>query len=227
MSEKSDRPGIALQCLGGLPADEGLLRRWELFLTLAPSARERVWEVLRPILARSPDTEIRDHALRVAEACDAAPDQLALALQACQLLVTRASEADLDANSFGRDLGLLSADHEHGAHARDVLLRGYDEARRDLRQRLAHEAVLSHGRLATAVEWRVDRVLLSGRCTGLDVTLPLLTISYREGTREERVTFQLSSEVVVQLQAFCNTLISAEAGIGDTSAASRPGDDDN
>lgn len=211
--------GASLLCLDGAPADEGLLKRWDLFLSLPHAARDNVWDVLRPILARYPDEDIRSQAVRLAKAHEVATEHLGMALQACQLLVSRASERNLDAAAFGGDLLALSGDHPQGEHARDILLQSYAVARQEVRQHLAHETVLSHGKLATGIDWRVDRVVSSSQCRILDLSLPLLTINYQEGSRKERITLQLSNEVVVQLQSFCNTLLAAEADGAPSSAA--------
>jgi len=50
----------------------------------------------------------------------------------------------------------------------------------------------------------VDNVTASDRGAKLNTTVVLLTLRYRDGNREERITFQLTPDAVRELKLFCD-----------------------
>ena len=71
-----------------------------------------------------------------------------------------------------------------------------------LRNRLTEITLADHGKLLTGLDWRVDNVTASDRGTQLNATVVYLTLHYREGDNQDRVSLQLTPEYIKHLKAF-------------------------
>jgi hypothetical protein len=198
----TDKP---LQALGGRPAPAEIERDIELFLALPTPAKTHFWQLLGPSLVDPlPDTLEADldafcqaHGVRGAE--------LARAVRACRFLVWQASCRDLPRERFAEDLASLSPSPELGS----VLLAGYEAGKAQVRNELLRGALLDHGNVLDAVDWRVDRVTTSSRGGALEATVGVLTLRYRAGGKDERLTVQLVPEALRELHQACERLAEA------------------
>jgi hypothetical protein len=198
----SDAP---LHSLGGQPAPEEVERDLALVLELSPSARARFWEALGPCLVEPlPDTvEARLDAF--CQAHQAPPGLLARAIKACRFLVWQAGSRGLPRDAFAADLAILHPSKELS----DVLLAGYDAARAQVRRELLRGALLDHGNVLDGVDWRVDHVATSSRGGVLREPVGVVTLRYRAGGKEERLTVQLVPEALRELHQACESVAAA------------------
>jgi hypothetical protein len=57
------------------------------------------------------------------------------------------------------------------------------------------------------VSWRVEHVTASNRGQSLNLPVVTLTVAYREGERQDRITLQLLPDALQELQAMCQRLL--------------------
>jgi len=196
---------VPLHSLGGQPAPEEIASDLALLLDLPPSARARLWEVLGPCLVEPlPDSA----EARIDAFCRAhlAPgESLARVVKACRFLVRQASSLGLPRERFAEDLASLHPSQELA----DVVLAGYDAARAQVRRDLLHGALRDHGNVLEGVDWRVDQVATSSRGGVLREPVGVVTLRYRAGGKEERLTLQLVPEALRELQQTCESVVTA------------------
>jgi hypothetical protein len=197
-----DRP---IHALGGQPAPAEVERDLGLVLALPPSARARFWEVLGPCLREPLPDSIEARLDAFCRAHEAPADLLARALKACRFLVWQASSRGLPREAFAADLATLSPSEELAA----VLLAGYDAAGAQVRRELLRGALLDHGNVLDGVDWRVDHVATSSRGGLLREPVGVITLRYRAGAREERLTVQLVPDALRELHQACESLAAA------------------
>jgi hypothetical protein len=197
--------GKPLHALGGQAAPPEVARDLALVLELSPSARAHLWEALGPTLVGTlPDTmEARLDAFCLAHGARA--EVLAPALKACRFLVWQATSRGLGRDLFAADLAGLHPSQELA----DILLAGYDAARAQVRRELLRGALLDHGNVLDGVDWRVDHVTTSSRGGVLREPVGVITLRYRAGEKEERLTLQLVPETLHELHQACEQLAAA------------------
>jgi hypothetical protein len=121
------------------------------------------------------------------------------ALGACDFLLGNATALNLEPDAFQQDVTALSAAK---AHLVDEFVTRYRSAKPLLRNRLVEVALADHGKILTGLDWRVDNVTASDRGAQLNTTVVYLTMRYRDGDKQDRVTFQLTSEALKLLRSF-------------------------
>lgn len=198
----SDTP---LHCLGGQPAPAEIERDLALLLDLPQSARVRLWEVLGPCLVESLPATVEARLDAFCGAHEVAAGALARALKACRFLVWQASSRDLGRDVFAADLASLHPAKE----IQDVLLAGYDAARAQVQRELLRGALLDHGNVLEGVDWRVDHVATSSRGGVLRAPVGVITLRYRAGGKEERLTVQLVPDALRELHQACESVVAA------------------
>ena len=199
--EASTRPEIKLRCFQDNPPPSVVLDGWQKLTQFPEEAKSDFWNALRPTLMRPnhPSNEkllktfCSKHSLAEADAVDT--------LRCCDLLFRRASALNLDRAAFQQDLTALSSGD---AGAGEFLLVQFDEAKGALRQQIVLDSLADHGKLIVGVDWRIDDVSVSDRGVALNTRVVLMTLRYREGNRQERITFQITPEAMNELRQFCN-----------------------
>jgi hypothetical protein len=83
---------------------------------------------------------------------------------------------------------------------------GYEAAKVLVRHEIARAALADHGKVVERVDWRVDQVVTSNRGEKLGVPVAVVTLSYREGERRDRITLQLPPQALRELAAMCQRL---------------------
>jgi hypothetical protein len=196
-----------LHTLGGRPAPPEIARDLALVLDLSPPARARLWEALGPCLVEPLPDAVEARLDAFCRAHDARAEILAPALKACRFLVWQACARDLPRARFAEDLANLHPSKEIA----DVLCAGYDAARAQVRRELLRGALLDHGNVLEGVDWRVDQVATSSRGGLLRAPVGVITLRYRAGGKEERLTVQIVPETLRELQEACASLAEAAA----------------
>lgn len=202
---KPSRPeGVSLKCLGGALAPPDMAPDLRRFAGLPQAAKRQLWHALGPSLAEPvpPDVE------RILDAFCARhgvpDDDLARVLKACRFLLRAAVRADLDAAAFGADVDALSGGSDE---IRVVLLAGYDAAKALIRREIVKNTVLDHGKLLVGADWRLDRVVSSAHGSNIGAGVAVLTLRYREGDRQERLTLHVLPDALRELRDACDRLL--------------------
>jgi hypothetical protein len=198
-----DTQAPPLRCCGGRSAPPEVVADLALIPALPLPARQKLYRVLGPCLTEpvpeSVDAEIdkfcRELSLDVAS--------VARAIRAARFFLRQAAMLDLSAAELAEDFARLGDRGE--IHA--TLAPGYDAARALLRGEIARGALSDHGKLVEHVAWRVEHVTASDRGQSLDLPVVVLTLVYREGDRQDRVTLQLLPDALLALQAMCQRLL--------------------
>jgi COMM domain len=192
-----------LRSLGDAPLPEAIVDDWRRLCALPQPARQAIWEILAPFLTSGPGADLERRIDSFCELRRVARDDVLHALNACQLLFHEAIARNLTREEFERDLDRLPAD---GGPLRSTLLGGYEQARDAVRGRILSDSILDHGSVLTGVDWRVDQVLASDRGVQLHAPIALLTLRYRRGRQEERVTLQVDAQRLEELRAACERI---------------------
>jgi hypothetical protein len=171
---------------------------------LPPAAKRQLWQALGPSLTEPVPPEVERLLDAFCARHGVSDVDLATALKACRFLLREASRADLDAAAFAADVDALSGGSEE---IRTILLAGYEAAKSVLRREILRNSILDHGRLLAGVDWRLDRVLASEHGSNIGASVAVLTLRYREGDRQERLTLHVLPETLRELRDACDKLL--------------------
>lgn len=198
-----------LRSLGGSAPPIEILRDAEHALSLPVGIRQRFWSILGPCLAEPLPGEIEGDLDRLCAQHSIAPDALARALKACRFLVRNAASNDLDSRAFAEDLALLTGGSPRLA---ELLVPGYEAARKRVRSDLARAALRDHGKVLEGVDWRIDVITASSQAPKLRAPVAVITLRYREGEEHERLTLHATPEVLESLRDLCDRMLPPKAG---------------
>jgi hypothetical protein len=201
MDQKSDTkpPEIKLNCCQGRPAPVPVVEGWRQFLRFPEQARKGFWGVLFPALLEPANPSNKQRIEAFSQEYSLEEENVLSAMRGCDFLTRQACALDMDTASFRQDLVALSEGDEQGA---EVIVSQYDRTKADLRKAIIQESLADHGKVLVGIDWRVDNVTASDRGAKLDTTVVLLTLRYRDGTRLERITLQLTPEAIRELKSF-------------------------
>ncbi len=131
-------------------------------------------------------------------------DALARAIRACRALVRGAALLDLPASALAEDVRALAGPDTPVA---DLLVRGYDAAKAQVREVAIHAALIGHGRVLEGIEWRLDQVVASSGGGRLRFPVVVMTLHSHHQGQPEVTTFQVTPERLRELQALCHALL--------------------
>jgi hypothetical protein len=199
----TEQPTPPLRCLGGLPPPPDVVADLGALASLPLPARRQIYQVLGLCLVEPVPEAVDVEIDRFCRALSLDAAVLSRVLKASRFLLRQAAVIDLAAADFAADLVTLG---DTGA-LHEALVPGYEAAKRVVRSEIARGALDDHGKVVERVAWRVDHVTASHRGQGLDVPVVVLTLGYREGQRQDRVTLQLLPDALLDLQAMCQRLL--------------------
>jgi hypothetical protein len=195
-------PPATLQCLGGQPAPAEIAADLAPLAQLPAPAKRGFYRLLGPCLGEAVPDAIEK---ALADFCAAFPidaGALARALRACRFLLREVASRDVSAAVFVEDLGKLGP----GAALAEILMPGFEAAKALVRSEITRAALADHGKVVERVDWRVDQVVTSNRGDKLQLPVAVVTLSYREGERRDRITLQLLPDALRELSALCQRL---------------------
>ena len=195
---------VRLYCLGGGEAPPGLGADLLLLLGLPPEALQKLWQGLAPSLAETVAPETGQLFDLFCSAYRVDGDRLALAIKACRFLIREAARLDVPAGALAEDLDRLCPDDPL---VKELLLVGYEPAREHIRREIIKLALVDHGKLLVALNWRVDAVQASERGMRLGMPVAMLTLHYREGAESGRITLQVLPDMLGELKGVCEKIL--------------------
>jgi hypothetical protein len=194
----------ALHALDGAAAPPELAADLAGFARLPDPARARLWEVLGPSLVEPPPDALGEVVDAFCASTGADGEALARVVRAARVLLRAAARVDLAKERFADDLAAIAPGPDGPAR---LLLAGWDKAREVLRRELAERAILAHGKVLTGVDWRVDTIGAVKGGPRLGQPVVMLTLTYREGDRTERVTLQALPDTLAELGALARAIV--------------------
>jgi hypothetical protein len=213
MTETLETPRLRAFGNGAPPSE--LAADLQLLAGFSDTGRAALWSVLGPCL-----TDPIPH--RMEQALDAFSTKhgidggvLARALRACRALTRAAALADLDATAFLEDARRLIGPNEA---IEELLLAGYEAAKKQIREVAVREALRHHGCTLESFDWRLDHVVESSHGGRLRFPVVLLTLHYRQRGREESITLQVTPDRLRELQAAFGSLLGPIAKAPDPAA---------
>jgi hypothetical protein len=204
-------PGAALtlSCFAGRPAPAWIAGDFEALAALPHGAQDRLWDVLGPCLDPAPPSDLDRLVDAFARKHEAVLTRLVSALRGARALVAEAAASGADEATFAADLGRLAGgDAATAERLRAVLLPGYAKAIAAIRTEIIRRTLLEHGNLLTRVDWRVDQILGSQHGRDLRATLGVVTLTFKRGAAEERVTLHCEPGLLRRLRAACDEMLS-------------------
>lgn len=192
-------PQQALHSFGGQSPPKYLIEGWERLLGFPSEAQPGFFDLVVAAVFQPADPANRERFDSFRQRHQLPEPDFVAAIQACGLLLRRASAHDLDKEHFSRDVAALSGGR---ATATEPLLDRYEEIKRHVRQQLVTEALADHGNVLVGIDWRVDQVASSNKGARLNTNVVMLTFRYRDGDRSERITFQLTPQALSELKTF-------------------------
>ncbi len=195
---------LRLHSLRGAPVPPELRADLGAFTELPEAARARFWEALGPSLGEPVPPAVEAVLDAFCASTGAEGPTLARVVKAARFLVREASRHDVPSARLADDLAALFP-ADRGAAA--VLAAGYDRAHEVVRRELAERAILDHGKVLIGVDWRVDTIGAVKGGARLGQPVVMLTLTYREGDRTERVTLQALPDTLAELGELARSLV--------------------
>jgi hypothetical protein len=203
MSDPSSEPP-KLQSLGGERAPVDLGADLALLGALPPEAIGKIWSVLGPAMAEPITPEVEDLLEVFSSSHGIAREDLARPVRACRFLVRGAARFNVGPKAIERDLDALCPDDPL---VKEIVLSGFAEVWKLLRQELIAHALRDHGKLLTRVSWRIDQVSSSDQADVVGIPVVLLTLEYLESGTPQRITLQTLPDVMAELRSACDRVL--------------------
>jgi hypothetical protein len=196
-----------LRCLGGDAAPAELIDDALLAAGFPKAAQRSVWTLLVPALAARPPADLDERVIAFAREHAVDATELARALRAHRFLLRRAALLRLPKEIYAGDLVALAGGELPGRRLFEMVAPGYDLGIAAVERELVGAALTAHGSLLEAVSWRLDEMILSDDGPIGRARVGVMTLSYRTGTREDRLTLQLLPEELGALEAACRAML--------------------
>src|SRR5580700_4241261 len=140
---EAPRISPALQCLGGRPAPQDLVDGARQLVALPPLAKQRLWELLPPILEEPMPREIEGAVERFIQAHQLSGVDLPRGLRAARILLREASALDLTQAQLADDMTRLTG----GAALGELLLPGFERAKTRIRSEIVRRTLADTGKV--------------------------------------------------------------------------------
>jgi hypothetical protein len=199
-AEKTTEISPRLYCLGGEHGPAGLGADLAVLARLPLEAVQRLWQVLAPSLGDTVSKELEQLLDLFCKTYRLDANELGRTIRACRFVVREAAQRDLTAGALAEDLERLCP---RDPLVKQLVLAGYDPAKAYLRLEMLKAAVSDHGKLLVGIRWRLDQVQASERGLKLQMPVALVTLHYREGKDEGRMTLQVLPDMMKELETVC------------------------
>ena len=209
MSDASPEPAAhsaslpTLRCLGGRPAPPDLLDGALRLLALPPLAKQRLWELLPPILEEPMPHSIERSVERFIDAHQLSGVELPRGLRAARILLREASALDLTRAQLADDMSRLTG----GADLGELLLPGFEHAKARIRAGIVRSTLAETGKVLEAIRWRVDVLAHCDRALSLRMPVVTLVLCYRDNGKSEQIALQVLPDLLQELQRLCDRVL--------------------
>ncbi len=210
-SAGSDSPPVRLRCLAGGAVAEDIVESAARAGRLSAAAARELAPVLRPSVMASMTPELAQRLTRYCAAHEIAEADLGHVLRVARWLIREASAMDLGAEDLTADATTLFGDH-----AELIALLGgeYDALRPALRKELITDALIRHGNVLEDIDWRIDIVTADRRAPRVGLPVAMVTLSYRNAEKSDRLTLQLTPEQLQRLEVVFAALAQKAGRVG-------------
>jgi hypothetical protein len=195
---------VRLRSFGGASPPPELADDLRLVAAFPPAAQSALWSILGPCLTDPIPSRLGEKIDELATAHGIDGDALARAVRGCRALVRGAALHDLPPEAIAEDARALAGPD---APAAELLLRGYDAAKAQIRAVAVRAALGEHGRVLEGIDWRLDQVVASSAGGRLRFPVVVLTLHCRDRGGEEHFTLQATPERLHELRALCDELL--------------------
>lgn len=193
----SDSPPIRLRCLAGGAVAQDLVESASRAGRLSAGATRELSPVLRPSVIASMTPDLAQRLSRYCAAHEIAEADLGHVLRVARWLIREASAIDLGAEDLTADATALFGEH---VELIALLGREYEALRPALRKDLITDALIRHGNVLEDIDWRIDVVTTDRRAPRVGLPVAMVTLSYRNAEKAERLTLQLLPDQLQRLQ---------------------------
>lgn len=200
---------IALRCLAGAGAPPDMQRDLRALAELPEGARTSIWTILGPALNERVPADLDRAVGAFATRHEVSPERVAALVRAYRVLLRSAFVVDASPRDLANDLDAVARDEDEGERLRTAILPAFPSARELLRQEASGGAVSDHGAVLLGVDWRLDRLVASTRGESDGAFVGMVTLRFREGERERRLTVQALPEAIGQLRDACDRMMKA------------------
>jgi hypothetical protein len=199
-----------LNAIGDAEIPGSLARELCSVLDLPAAASRRFWLLLSMALYDELPRDFDEQIERFAREQDVDVESVAGAVRAHRFLLREAGRRNVSKADYAADLAAVAGDPGRAERLKALMLPGFELAMERVKQEIIGAGVADHGKVLTDVKWRVDAMLASDRGSAEQRRIGMLTLIYREGRREERVTLQVQPDGLKALYEACKGMIEVE-----------------
>jgi hypothetical protein len=196
--ETESNAPVELHSLGGQAATPEVVEAWRTILLFPETARPGFWNLFRLAVLQPASPQHGERIAALADEYGIEPVQLRRGLEVCDLFVGSAASRGLKPEQVRHDLARLGSD----VRVAEELVQQYVSLYPIVRSRLTEAILGDHGNLLIGLGWRVDQVVASDRLGHPAATVVFLTVHYRNGDEESRLTLQMTPESIKSLKEF-------------------------
>lgn len=199
----SDPEGLALRCLKGQRAPDGVESNLRRLAGLPEEARRRIWQALAPVLREPIPRDVDPLLDQFCARYGLSKAMLGPPLGAARFLVRGMSLNDATEDDLVADVVRITGDEALAS----ILVTGLAAARELVRAEAKTATLEEHGNVFDGVDWRMELVTSSSRGGALAMPVAVLTFRYHEGADKKRVTLQFPAEGLRELRNLCDRLL--------------------
>jgi hypothetical protein len=188
---------VALHALGKRPCPEEIIEHAASAAKLSPVAVEHLWEVLLPCVLDPMSAPLARALSQFSLRHEIAEADLGRTIRSCRFLVREAAAIDLPVAAFAEDFANL---FPRPPELAQLVVGRFDELKERVRTQLYLAALEEHGAVLADVAWRVDLVATTSQAARLLLPVAMLTLSYRDGGVDRRLTLQVPGDVMKKLR---------------------------
>jgi hypothetical protein len=203
MADQNAAASPKLHFLDGATAPPALAPSLMRIMELPERVRARFVELVLPHLEQAPDDQLDEGIFAACRDNELDVEVAGTAIKATRFVIRQAAALEVGAQQLGQDISALGGSVEMV----EAITTLYERSRGDLRREIAQVSVLAHGKVLTGVEWRVDNMTASNRGRAINLPVALLTLHYRDGDRERRITLQALPDAINMLREVCEHLV--------------------
>ena len=187
---------------GGSAPDE-LSPSLNKFIELEAPIREAFGQLVTAVLGQAPDDKVDESITAICSNNNLDVNVAGTAIKSTRYFLRQAAALNVNSEQLTEDLKALECAQEYI----DTVVEVYEATLNDLRMEIAQSTIVAHGNVLTGVEWRVDTLGASNRGRGINIPVAMITLHFRNGDEESRLTLQALPDAVNTLREVCENLL--------------------